>query len=58
MINKDIIGFKCLICGHIYSELQAELAKFDLCHCGNIFKETGKYTTIYKSVEPEVNDET
>lgn len=38
--TKKIIGYRCEICKHIWSKLEADCARFDLCTCGNIFNDT------------------
>jgi hypothetical protein len=47
-MEKEITGYKCDICGHIYSALEADLAKFDLCSCGNRFMNNATWSLILK----------
>jgi len=47
-VEKEIAGYKCAICGHIWSKLEADLIKFDLCSCGNIFKDNVTWDIVYK----------
>ena len=46
--TEEIAGYKCTVCGHIWSKLEADLIKFDLCNCGNIFKDNANWDIVYK----------